>query len=55
MTHGSLLIFTLGLAGWLASGPNQIARLLRVITAGGAVAAAYGALQYFGVEWVLAG
>ena len=53
VTHGSLLIFTLGLAGWLASGPNQIARLLRVITAGGAVAAAYGALQYFGVEWFL--
>ena len=53
VTHGSLLAFTLVLAGWLASGPNQIVRLLRVITAGGAVAAAYGALQYFGVEWFL--
>ena len=53
VTHGSLLVFTLVLAGWLVSGPNQIVRLLRVITAGGAVAAAYGALQYFGVEWFL--
>ena len=53
VTHGSLLIFTLALAGWLVSGANQVTRLLRAITAGGAVAGAYGALQYFGVEWFL--
>ena len=53
VTHGSLLLFTLALAGWLASGANQIMYLLRVITAGGAMASAYGALQYFGVEWFL--
>ena len=53
VTHGSLLIFALAVAGWLASGANRITHLLRVITAGGAVAAAYGALQYFGVEWFL--
>ena len=51
VTHGSLLLFTLALAGWLTSGANRITHLLRVITAGGAVAAAYGALQYFGLEW----
>ena len=50
VTQASLLVFAAILADWLLAGPRRIRLLLRAITAGGAVAALYGILQYFGVD-----
>ena len=43
-----LLLFVLLAGAWLAADPHNIRRLLRAVTAAGALASLYGLAQYFG-------
>ncbi|HLJ14500.1 MAG TPA: O-antigen ligase family protein [Bryobacteraceae bacterium] len=53
LTDTALILFALLVAGWLASGRENIRTLLRAATASGAVTALYGIAQYCGWDPLL--